>query len=295
MTKPYPQIMAINDLSGVGKCSLTVALPILSCMGNTVAALPTAVLSTHTGGLEGYTYRDLTADMMDVARHWAGLSLHFDAIYSGWLGSSMQEEIVSRIIDMFKEDQPFIFVDPVMGDHGKLYSTYTMDRVEGMRKLCQKANLISPNVTEAYLLLGETYSHAALQAQEAKQLCQRLAGLGARYIVVTGLSTCEGNIGAAAWDALAQSFTLHETPKVPGVWHGTGDIFGSVLLGAVMKGKTLHEAAALATKYIYQCIDATYCRKADSRFGVDFEGLLPSLMEALAYDGKMEGASFAGR
>lgn len=278
MTQSTPQIMAINDLSGVGKCSLTVALPILSCMGASVVTLPTAVLSTHTGGFANYTYRDLTCDMKHMAMHWHSLRLHFDALYSGWLGSKEQAEIVLEIFDLFKAPSTLLFVDPVMGDHGKLYSTYTMDRVEGIKALCQKADLLTPNLTEACLLLNEPYVEGLLSHEKAHSLCASLCDMGPKSIVITGISTKDGAIGAAAYDCVKKHFTLHEMPCIPGIWHGTGDIFGSVLLGAMMKKKPLDEAAALAVQFMHRCIASTYQRGADPRFGVDFERHLPYLM-----------------
>lgn len=279
--KPVPRVMAIHDLSGVGKCSLTVALPILSAMGVEVAALPTAILSTHTGNLAGYTYRDLTEDMLPIAGHWQALGLGFSALYSGWLGSAAQNDIVSEIFDMFSGNGALRLVDPVMGDHGRLYSTITVDRVRGMAELCGKADVITPNLTEASFLLGEAYSTGALSADEARALCARLAKLGPKRVVVTGISTDEARIGAASWDADAGTFALSEMPKVPGVWHGTGDVFCSVLLGALLSGRALGEASALAVDFTRACIARTYALGTDPRFGVDFERGLPALMDAV--------------
>lgn len=280
MTDQCPHVMTINDLSGVGKCSLTVVLPILSCMGASAAALPTAVLSTHTGGFTGYVYRDLTCDMKHIAMHWYSLGLRFDALYSGWLGSQQQAEIVLEIFDLFKTPDTLLFVDPVMGDHGKLYSTYTMDRVAGVKELCQKADLLTPNLTEACLLLDEPYEAGPLSPAKAQSLCARLCDMGPKSVVITGISTHASTIGAAAFDSAEKHFTLHEMPCIPNVWHGTGDIFSSVLLGAIMQKRPLHDAAALAVQFIYRCIASAHQRGADPRYGVDFERQLPYLMEA---------------
>jgi len=283
--KPLPRVMAIHDLSGVGKCSLTVALPILSLMGAEVAALPTAVLSTHTGGITGYTYRDLTDDMPRVAQHWLSLGLSFDALYSGWLGSSAQAEIVLSVFDRFFREGMLRLVDPVMGDHGRLYSTYTKDRVRGMVALCEKADVITPNLTEASFLLGEPYCADVLPAAKAEALCRRLSSLGPSRVVITGLSTGEHRIGAAAFDAEDGAFSLHEMPHIAGVWHGTGDIFASVLLGALLKGQTLSGAASLSVEFTYGCIARTKALGADPRFGVDFERGLPALAQSLGEGG----------
>ena len=279
--RPVPWVMAIHDLSGVGKCSLTVALPILSAMGAAVAAMPTAVLSTHTGNIAGYTYRDLTDDMPLMAGHWHSLGLRFDALYSGWLGSSRQNDIVSDIFELFGAEGALRLVDPVMGDHGRLYSTYTPDRVQGMARLCAKADLITPNLTEARFLLGEAYTAGIMCPDEARALCERLSALGPGRVVVTGVSTGADTIGAAAFEALGEAFSLHEMPLVPGVWHGTGDIFGSVLLGALLFGLALAESAGLAVEFTAGCIARTHAMGSDPRLGVDFERGLPGLIEAL--------------
>lgn len=281
MIKPLPRVMAIHDLSGVGKCSLTVILPILSVMGIEVAALPTAILSTHTGGIVGYTYHDLTDDIAAIAQHWQSLGLTFDALYSGWFGSSRQAAIVSSIYNEFTGKNTFRLVDPVMGDHGRLYSTYTADRVQGMVRLCAQADLITPNLTEALFLLGERYQEETMRPQEIRMLCERLAGLGSRQIVITGIATETDTIGAASYDARDGAFALHEMPRLPGIWHGTGDILGAVLLGGLLRGFSLAAATSLAVSFTQGCIKRTYELGSDPRFGVDFERGLPALIEAL--------------
>lgn len=286
---PAPRILAIHDLSGVGKCSLTVALPILSAMGAEVAAMPTAVLSTHTGQIIGYTYRDLTEDMLPMAKHWQSLGLSFQAIYTGWLGSSEQNEIVSTIFDMFESPAMLRLVDPVMGDHGRLYSTYTPDRVQGMAQLCRKADVITPNLTEACFLLGRPYHEGIMSAAEAQALCADLTVLGPQKIVVTGISTSDSTAGSASWDAGSGAFGLHEMPRLPGVWHGTGDIFGSVLLGGLLLGMGLGDAAGLAVSFTQGCIARTYALGTDARFGVDFERGLPGLLDTLRQGGWLNG------
>lgn len=279
---PVPRVLAIHDLSGVGKCSLTVALPILSVMGAEVAALPTAVLSTHTGGISCYTYRDLTDDMLPIAKHWQSLGLGFDALYSGWLGSAQQNEIVLSLLEMFAAPGKALrLVDPVMGDHGRLYSTYTPDRVKGMVRLCQSADVITPNLTEARFLLGEPYSPEIMTADAARILCQRLSDMGPGRVVITGISTGPDTVGAASWDAQTLTFDIHEMARVPGIWHGTGDILCSVLLGGLLRGYPLQRAAALAVDFTQGCIARTHALGTDARFGVDFERGLPGLIRAM--------------
>ncbi len=268
--------MAIHDLSCVGKCSLSVCLPILSAMGAEVAALPTALLSTHTGGLSGYSNLDLTDEMARIAAHWASLGLKFDAIYSGWLGSARQSALVASLFDEFGADGALRLVDPVMGDHGKLYSTFDDDRVRGMRALCRKADLLTPNLTEAAFLLDEPYRDGPLSEADARALCLRLTALGPASVVITGVSTGADTLGAASLDAQG-NFALHETPRVPGIWHGTGDIFSAVLLGALLRGDTLAEGVRLAVRFVHDAIERTRKLGTDPRFGVDFERGLGAL------------------
>lgn len=269
--KQAPRVMAIHDLSGVGKCSLTVALPILSAMGVEVAAMPTALLSTHTGDIVGYTYRDLSCDMLPMARHWQSLDLAFDAIYTGWLGSAEQNDIVQSIFEMFSMPRPLRLVDPVMGDHGRLYKTYSPDRVRGMARLCTQADVITPNLTEARFLLGETYRDEVMTAEDIRALCGRLSALGPSCVVITGISTGADTVGSASLDRCSDVFSVHEMARLPGKWHGTGDIFCSVLLGGLLGGRTLTDAAALAVDFTQQSIARTYALGTDPRFGVDFE------------------------
>ena len=181
------RVAAIHDLSGFGKCSLTVALPILSAAGIEAAALPTAILSTHTGGISGYTYRDLTNDMRPIMKHWKSLDLKFDAIYTGFLGSFEQQEIVKEFFDMFRRDDNLILVDPVMGDNGELYTIFTREFAAGMRSLCEKADIIVPNLTEAALLLDEPFSalDAKIRQQMREELKKIQSDLGITVVFVT--------------------------------------------------------------------------------------------------------------
>lgn len=284
-----PRVMAIHDLSGIGKCSLTVILPILSAMGVEVAALPTAILSTHTGDIEGYTYRDLTQDLLPVARHWQSLGLSFDAIYSGWLGSAAQSRMVLEIFSMFASKDTLRVVDPVMGDHGTLYSTYTEDRVADMRALCARADLITPNLTEASFLLSIPYREGVMEERAILSLCERLVELGPPEVVVTGVSTGEGTLGAASYDARRGDFSLHQQPRVSGRFYGTGDIFCAALLGGLFADKQLSGAAALATAFAHGCIARTVALHKDPRFGVDFEHGLPTLMMEATKDESAPG------
>lgn len=275
------RIAAIHDLSGAGKCSLTIVLPVLSALGCETSVLPTAVLSTHTGGFKDPVYRDLTADMLPTAEHWKREGAVFDALYSGFLGSAAQIDIVREIFKMFKavNGSMKILVDPVMGDHGKLYSTYTKEMADGMARLCAEADIIVPNLTEAYHMLGEPYRNGPYEKAEIERILRALSGLGPETVVLTGVYFDEKKIGAACFerDTNEVSFILNE--KVPGAFHGTGDIFASVLLGGVMNGLSVREACACAARYTARCIEETVrSGRTDTRWGVRFEKCLPELM-----------------
>ena len=194
------RIAAIHDISGVGKCSLTVALPIISAAGVECSVIPTAVLSTHTGGFEGFTFRDLTEDMKPIAEHWKKENIKFDAFYSGYLGSLAQIDIVRDIFELFRTSETLIMVDPVMADNGKLYSLFTLDHVKGMAKLCGHADIIVPNRTEAAFMLNREYKDGPMTEEEAGDLLRALAGLGARQVVLTGVHFADDDLGVACYD-----------------------------------------------------------------------------------------------
>lgn len=270
-------VAAIHDISGMGKCSLTVALPILSAAGLRTSIMPTAVLSTHTGGFTGFTYRDLTDDLWPFAEHWKSLGVHFDALYSGFLGSFAQLEIVSQIFDLLRSDDTLILVDPVMADNGKLYSVYSSDFPKGMAGLCAKAGLIVPNMTEASFLLGQDYREGPYAREDVETVLRALSGLGAPRVVLTGVWLKEGQLGAACYDRAADVVAYAFNEKIEGYYHGTGDVFGSALLAGLMRGLTLQDATQLAVDFTVGSIRRTRDAGTDVRFGVDFEEELPML------------------
>lgn len=275
------RVVAIHDLSGFGKCSLTVALPILSTAGIEACALPTAILSTHTGGIQGYTYRDLTEDIRPVMQHWKSLDLKFDTIYTGFLGSFEQLEIVSAFFDEFGNKENLILVDPVMGDNGELYRIFTPEFAAGMRNLCKKADIIVPNLTEATLLVGEPYRPGPYTHAYIEGLLKQLSQLGPEKIVLTGVYFKEEELGAATYIKSTGITEYAFAQKVPGYYHGTGDIFASALLSAVLNGFDLHEAAQIAVHFTTDSIRRTYKAKTDYRFGVNFEQCLPDFLKEL--------------
>ena len=275
------RVAAIHDISGFGKCSLTVALPILSAAGIETSVLPTAVLSTHTGGLEGYTFRDLTDDLEPFARHWKSLGINFDCLYSGFLGSFEQLEIVSGIFEMFKKQDNLVMIDPVMADNGRLYSIFTPDFVRGMAKFCSRADIIVPNITEAAFLLGESYRPGPYDRPYIESLLRNLSVLGARQVVLTGVWFEEEHLGAAVLDGNTGEISYAFQNRIEGLYHGTGDVFASALLGALLNGFRLHDAAQIAADFTAGSIARTQKAGTDVRFGVNFEQGLPGYIRSL--------------
>ena len=275
------RVAAIHDLSGFGKCSLTVALPILSAAGIETSALPTAILSTHTGGISGYTYHDLTEDMRPVMKHWKSLDIKFDAIYTGFLGSFEQLDIVKEFFDAFRQEDNLILVDPVMGDNGELYTVFTREFAAGMSMLCQKADIIVPNLTEAALLLDEPYHPGPYTHAYIESLLRKLGALGPQKVVLTGVYFKEDELGAATYDRTTDTIDYVFTQKIPGYYHGTGDVFASALLSALLNDFSLIDAAAIAVHFTTDSIRRTYKAKTDYRFGVNFEQSFPDFLKEL--------------
>ena len=274
------RVLAVHDLSCVGRCSLTVALPILSAAGLEASALPTAVLSTHTGGFTGMTFRDLTQDLPAIFAHWKTLDLAFDAIYTGYLGSAEQVALVEQLFDAFRGEQTKIIVDPVMGDHGKLYPGMSEKMPQLMKTLCQKADVIVPNQTEAALMLGRPSLETPDKA-EVDDLMQALREMTQASVVLTGISPEEGKLGAAVYDRETGQTACPAAPHMPGSYHGTGDVYASALTGAYLAGKTLVQAAQIAADFTQQSIVETLPLGLETRYGVCFERALPQLLRAL--------------
>ena len=276
---PTPRAAAIHDLSGFGRCSLTVAIPILSAMGVQCCPLPTAFLSTHTGGFEGFTFLDMTREMPKVTAHWQSLDLRFDAIYSGFLGSARQIGVVEDFIYTFRRENTIVVIDPVMGDDGRAYQTYTAEMCEGMCRLSALADVITPNLTEAAFLLGRPYESlpgvgTSAGPDSLRQLVEDLSMGGRRSVALTGASLSPGKTGAMCFDARTGKTEAVQTDFVAHPLHGTGDVFASVLTGALLQDKTLPEAAKQAVDFIHACALRTGAQDLPLREGVDFEPLL---------------------
>lgn len=269
-----PRIAAIHDLSCFGRCSLTIALPVLSAMGCQCCPLPTALLSAHTG-FPGNTFLDLTAEMGRIADHWTAMDLQFDAIYSGFLGSADQVDTVARFFNTFKKSSTAVIVDPVMGDHGTAYRTCTPELCRGMRVLAENSDVITPNLTEAALLLDRPYEE--IQRTDAYEVVRRLSVGGRRSVVLTGYSSESGQTGALCFDRDSGESKAVQTPREPQDFSGTGDLFASVLAGGVARGVPLFQAAQAAADFVRDCIARTLAEGLTEQDGVDFEPLLGQL------------------
>ena len=269
-----PRIAAIHDLSCFGRCSLTIALPVLSAMGCQCCPLPTALLSAHTG-FPGNTFLDLTVEMGRIADHWAAMDLQFDAIYSGFLGSADQVDTVARFFDTFKKSDTAVIVDPVMGDHGTAYRTCTPELCRGMRVLAENSDVITPNLTEAALLLDRPYEE--IRQADAYEVVRRLSLGGRRSVVLTGYCSEPGQTGTLCFDRDSGESKAVQTPREPQDFSGTGDLFASVLAGGVAKGVPLFQAAQAAADFVRDCIARTLAEGLTEQDGVDFEPLLGQL------------------
>ncbi len=275
------RVAAIHDISGIGKCSLTAAIPVISAAGIEAAAMPTAVLSTHTGNIEGYTYRDLTTDINPIAKHWKSLGITFDGIYSGFLGSIEQVDIVCDFIDMFRTDKTVVIVDPAMADCGKMYTTFDKSFAKEMILLCRKADIIVPNLTEAAFLLGEEYVEPPYSKEYIEGIIKRLSSLGPEMIVLTGVAFDDDELGCAVYCRSSDEIFYSFSKKYPGIYYGTGDLFASALTGAYMRGKSIFESAEIALEFTGSSIGRTYKSGTDTRLGVNFEQGIADYIKSL--------------
>lgn len=277
------RIVTIQDISCIGKCSLTVALPIISACGVETAVIPTAVLSTHTA-FDSFTFRDLTDEILPIAAHWKAQGMAVDAIYTGYLGSFRQLEIVSQFFDQFKTPENLILIDPAMADNGALYAGFTPEFVQEMAKLCGKADIIVPNLTEACYLLnipypGEDYTRADIQ-----HILTELGKLGCAQVVLTGVSLEPGRLGVMAYDTQNKTFFEYDNEKMPSNFHGTGDVFASVMVGAMMRGCSLEDALRLAVDFTLESIRKTVADPEHRWYGVNFEEAIPLLVSRLSHE-----------
>ena len=274
------RVMSIQDISCLGKCSLTVALPIISAMGIETAIVPIAVLSTHTN-FDNFTFRDLTDDLIPIKNHWLKEGFKFDAIYTGYLGSKEQVDIVSEYFDAFKTKDNYIIVDPAMADNGEMYSGFTPDFALKMTALCSRADIILPNITEASLMLGAKYPGEDADVDTIKSMLLQLSKLGSKNVVITGVKTNPGQLGFVGYNSNEDSFFCYSTKEVPIKSHGTGDVFASALLSGLLNNFSLSESAQIAVNFTADSIRRTYNVKTDYRFGVNFEQCIPDFLKEL--------------
>lgn len=284
------RIVTIQDISCVGKCSLTVALPIISAMGVETAIIPTAVLSTHTM-FQGFTFHDLTAEIEPISAHWKKERIAFDAIYTGYLGSFEQIHLMKKLFEDFGGKDCVCVVDPCMADNGSLYKGFDQNFAFEMAKLAKHADVLLPNITEASYLLGVPYKKAG-DYDEAyiKNLIEALSKLGAKRIVLKGVEFAEeqntfkgvcGKIGIVSYDTASGKYEYYFHKKLPQNFHGTGDIFASVCVGALMRNIPLKDAYSLAADFVVEAIKATLAYEGHNTYGVDFETVFPYLIERL--------------
>lgn len=271
------RIVTIQDISCVGKCSLTVALPIISAMGIETAIVPTAVLSTHTQ-FKNFTFRDLSEDIPLIQKHWKEENFKFDGIYTGYLGSIEQICMLKDFFKTFKTNHNFIFIDPVMGDNGKLYIGFNQEFANEMAGLCKMADIIVPNLTEASAMLNREYKEKYTQ-EEIKKILIDLSNLGPKKAILTGVSFKENELGVMSYDKDTNKFFSYFRKKIPVKYHGTGDIFSSTLVGAIINGNSIEEALKIAVDYVWETINDTFKTNKEDVYGVNFESKIPYLIK----------------
>ena len=273
----YPKILTIQDISCVGQCSLTVALPIISACGVETCILPSAVLSTHTAGFSGFTFRDLTDDMPAISKHWQKENIKFDGIYTGYLGSTKQIGYVIDIIKNHNKDGAKAIIDPAMADNGKLYPLFNQEYVEAMKGLCACADYVVPNITEAAFLTDMEYKTEYDRAY-IDEMVEKLVALGAKNVILTGVSYRAGYTGIVVFENGEYNYYEHEF--LPNSCHGTGDIYASAFTGALVRGKSAFEAAKIAADYTVECIRQT-ATEENHWYGAKFEPALKTLIDML--------------
>lgn len=272
------RIAAVNDVSGFGKCSLTVALPVVSATGVECACIPTALLSTHTGEFTGWTRRDLTDQMLPIARHWASLGIEFDGIYSGYLASPEQELVLEEVIGTIAGADTLVICDPAMADNGRYYAGFDDEMTAAFRRLCARADVVTPNVTEASLISGVEYMSAPHTRDYIERLFDGLEKHAGRYVAITGVHPADGVIGTVVRDRVTGEEKSAMSKALPGMFYGTGDIFASAFAALLVRGASIGDALDAASALVSESIERTYVRGTPRPYGVDFEGALPDYM-----------------
>ena len=274
------RILTIQDISCVGKCSLTVALPIISACGVECGVLPTAVLSTHTA-FNGFTFRDLTDDISPIYKHWMAENIGFDAIYTGYLGSFKQLDLVKEIINNFKTENNFVLIDPVMADNGKLYTGFDQKFAFSMAELCKSADIIVPNLTEASFMLNIPYVAEGYTEDYIKDILIKLTNLGCKTAILTGINFGNGKLGVYGYTKAENRYFSYFNTHLPKSFHGTGDVFASALCGALARGKDIEHALKIAVDFTVESIKNTIKNNDANWYGVEFEKAIPQLVNEI--------------
>ena len=274
------RVLTIQDISCLGKCSITIALPVISALGSEAVILPTAVLSTHTM-FKNFTVKDLSDQIEPITQHWLSEDVKFDAIYTGYLGTPEQIDQMKELFTKFRGENTLVFVDPVMADNGKLYPAFDMAYAKKNAELCGAADIIVPNITEAAFMTDMEYREEKDHDEEyIKKMLGRLAELGARINVLTGVSLEPGKTGVMGLDTETGDYYLYQNDKINATFHGTGDLFSSTCVGEMMKGKSWQDAMRIAAEYTARTIEVTMQNPDKPWYGVDFEATLPELILA---------------
>lgn len=274
------RIVTVQDISCVGKCSLTVALPIISAMGTEAAVLPTAVLSTHTM-FKGFTFCDLTDEIEPISSHWKKENMDFDAVYTGYLGSARQISLTKDLISKFKGEDTLVLVDPAMADGGRMYTGFEKSFALEMATLCSVADIIVPNLTEASFMLGEEYVAEGYDEEYIKDMLKKLTALGCKTAVITGVSFEKDKLGVMSYDSESGEYFSYFRERIPESFHGTGDVFASTFLGALMRERSIGDSLKIATDFTVECIKATLGNPQERKYGVNFEEEIPYLVSRM--------------
>ena len=273
----YKRLLTVQDISCVGQCSLTVALPIISACGVETCILPSAVLSTHTGGFTGFTFRDLTDDIPGITQHWEKENIKFDAVYTGYLGSKRQIELVKDIFSKLGKDGFIKIVDPAMADNGKLYYGFDQAFADEMATLCASADIVLPNITEACFMTGYEYK-TEYDENYITSLLEALEEKGMKNVVLTGVGYNQETTGVIVKNGEKTDYYRHK--RIPGGCHGTGDVFASAFSGALLNGFSEFDSAKIAADYTLACIEKTLGDE-NHKYGVKFELAIPELIKLL--------------
>ncbi len=286
------RVLTVQDISCVGKCSLTAAIPVISAMGIEVCPLPTAILSNHTA-FSSFSFLDLTDKIPEILNEWKKQGFHFDAIYTGYLGSIKQIDLVHKILDEFAQNDTLVVIDPCMADNGKLYTGFSQDFVKQMAKLCGRANVILPNMTEACFLVNQDYDFLVQTNESITKVMAKLLSLGAQQVILKGVEFSKEKIGVAycSQKLFDNNFSTNENNmedmniyfhhRYDENFHGTGDVFASAVTGALVLKKDIKDAVKIACDFVQESIECTLLNPNYNWYGVDFESALRNLPQKL--------------